>query len=166
MHDEHWTFVDVQQVWTIIFNFLPLFLHANENITLLSEIAQRKGANTLVGISHVTEAHKEMFCSPKIMAIRCCSKYEKIFMQSMVAVFQKTGIEEASFDRVLSSMNDILKFEALMLLSVEEAHNIVGRLAACRLILMEPGKAGRLDLKLRLNVSQDDVMFALREDKK
>ena len=131
-----------------------------------TEIAQRKGKNNLVGIPQVTEAHKEMFCSPKIMAIRCCSKYEKIFLQSLVAVFQKIGIEEAAFNRVLSSLNEILKFETLQPLCVDEAHNVVGRLAACRLILMEPGKAGRLDLKLRLNVSQDDVMFALREDKK
>ena len=100
------------------------------------------------------------------MAIRCCSKYEKMFLQSMVGVFTKIGIEEAAFDRVLHSMNEILKFERLQTLNVDEAHNVVGRLSACRLILMEPGKSGRLDLKLRLNVSQDDVMFALREEKK
>lgn len=128
------------------------------------EIAQREGDKTLVGITHVTEAHKEMFCSPKIMAIRCCSKYEKVFMQAMVGVFQKTGIEEASFDRVFKSMNEILTFESLAACIVDEAHNVAGRLSACRLILTEPGKTGRLDMKLRLNVSQDDVLFAMREE--
>jgi Cdc6-like AAA superfamily ATPase len=129
-----------------------------------TEIAQSEGPQSLVGITHVTEAHKEMFCSPKIMAIRCCSKYERYFMQSMVAVFQKTGIEEATFDRVLLSMTEVLQFEDLTALTVDEAHNIVGRLQACRLILSEPGKTGRLDAKLRLNVSQDDVLFALKNE--
>lgn len=129
-----------------------------------TEIAQMQGPKTLVTIQHVTDAHKEMFCSPKIMAIRHCSKYEKVFLQAIVAVFQKIGIEEAPFDRVLKTMNEVLKFENLDMLAVDEAHNVVGRLAACRLVLAEPGKTGRLDMKLRLNVSQDDVMFALKED--
>lgn len=129
-----------------------------------TEIAQRQGQKTLVTIQHVTEAHKEMFCSPKIQAIRRCSKYEKVFLQSIVGVFQKIGIEEAPFERVIKAMAEVLKFENLDMLSVDEAHNVVGRLTACRLVLAEPGKTGRLDMKLRLNVSQDDVLFALKND--
>ena len=129
-----------------------------------TEIAQSEGPKTLVSISHVTAAHKEMFCSPKIMAIRCCSKYEKIFLQSIVAVFTKIGIEEAPFDRVVKAMHEVLKFENLDLLSSDEAHNLVGRLTAIKLVLIEPGKSGRLDMKLRLNVSQEDVLFALKDD--
>ena len=48
----------------------------------------------------------------------------------MVAVFTKIGIEEAAFERVLHSMNEILKFERLQTLNVDEAHNVVGRLSA------------------------------------
>ena len=129
-----------------------------------SEIAESEGKETMVTIGHVTKAHAEMFCSPKMMAIRSCSKYEKVFMQSMVAVFQKIGIEETPFERVIQSMNEVLKFESLDILSVDEAHGIVGRLASSRLILTEPGKAGRLDMKLRLNVSQEDVLFALKPE--
>ena len=127
-----------------------------------TEIAQRLKEKD-VSIQHVTAAHKEMFCSPKILAIRCCSKYEKIFLQAIVAVFQKIGIEEAPFERVVKAMNEVLKFEGLHVLEVGEAHNILGRLAAIKLVLVEPGKIGRLDMKLRLNVSQDDVLFALRD---
>ena len=126
-----------------------------------TEIAQRQNAHELVNVTHVAEAHKEMFSSPKIMAIRLCSRYEKVFLRSIVAMFQKIGIEEAPLDRVLTTMNGILKFENLAPLSLEEAHNVVGRLAASRLVLAEPSKVGRIDMKLRLNVSQDDVLFAL-----
>ena len=56
-------------------------------------------------------------------------------------------------------------FENLDLLTIDQSHNVVGRLTACKLVLVEPGKSGRLDMKLRLNVSPDDVLFALRDEK-
>ena len=59
----------------------------------------------IVGMSHVTQAHKEMLCSPKIMAIRCCSQFEKIFLQAIVNDFTKTGIEETTFQRIQKFMH-------------------------------------------------------------
>ena len=123
-----------------------------------------KTSKSSVTIKHVMDAHKEMFCSPKILAICYCSKYEKIFLKSIVAVFTKIGIEEAPLDRVIKAMNEVLKFENLELLSIDQAHNVVGRLTATKLVLVEPGKSGRLDMKLRLNISPDDVHFALRDE--
>ena len=38
----------------------------------------------VVGMAHVTQAHREMFCSPKMMAIRCCSPFEKMFLQVLI----------------------------------------------------------------------------------
>ena len=93
-----------------------------------------------------------------------CSKYEKLFMQSMLAAFTKSGIEESSFDRVMMNMKEATQFENLPLLSVDEGHNVLGRLNASRLILTEPGKSGRLDMKLRLNVSPEDISYALRSE--
>lgn len=138
-----------------------LNLYALNSLTFFSA----KSSENLVSIKHVTDAHKEMFCSPKILAIRFCSKYEKVFLQSTVAVFTKIGIEEAPLDRILKAMHEVLKFENLDLLSIDQAHNVVGRLTASKLVLVEPGKSGRLDMKLRLNVSPDDVLFALRDEK-
>ena len=132
--------------------------------TEIAQSEQTKTDKSSVTIKHVMDAHKEMFCSPKILAICYCSKYEKIFLQSIVAVFTKIGIEEAPLDRVIKAMNEVLKFENLELLSIDQAHNVVGRLTASKLVLVEPGKTGRLDMKLRLNVSPDDVLFALRDE--
>jgi len=133
--------------------------------TEIAQTQQSKNSENSVSIKHVMDAHKEMFCSPKILAIRYCSKYEKVFLQAIVAVFTKIGIEEAPLERVIKAMTGVLKFENLDLLSIDQSHNVVGRLTACKLVLVEPGKSGRLDMKLRLNVSPDDVLFALRDEK-
>ena len=61
--------------------------------------------------------------------------------------------------------NEFATFEGKFNLTEPEFHAMVGRLAASRLILIEPGKCGRLDMKIRLNISQDDVTFALQENK-
>ena len=59
--------------------------------------------------------------------------------------------------------NELATFEGRMTLTEPEFHALVGRLAASRLVLIEPGKSGRLDMKIRLNISQDDVTFALQD---
>jgi len=116
----------------------------------------------IVGMSHVTQAHKEMFCSPKIMAIRCCSQFEKFFLQAIVNDFTKTGIEETTFQRIQKLTSEMVKFEGYSSLSISDAHGLLNRLHSMRLVLTEPGKSGRLDMKIRLNVSQDDIIFALK----
>ena len=116
----------------------------------------------MVGMAHVTKAHKEMFCSPKIMAIRSCSQFERMFLQSIVTLFQKTGIEETTFDRTMKLTTELALMEGHFQLTLHELYGVLNRLSSMRLVLAEPGKSGRLDMKIRLNVSQDDVLFALK----
>ena len=116
-----------------------------------------------VGMTHVSQAHKEMFCSPKILAIRSCSQFEKFFLQSLVTIFKKTGTEETTFDRTLPFTSELALMEGHGPLNLHELHGILNRLSSMRLVLAEPGKSGRLDMKIRLNVSQDDVLFALKD---
>ena len=71
----------------------------------------QEGKKVLVGIKHVSKAHDEMFCSPKIMAIRTCSKYEQMFLRSIVYCFEKSGLEETSFARVFDTLTEQLTIE-------------------------------------------------------
>ena len=50
----------------------------------------------MIGMMHVTKAHHEMFSSPKILAIRCCTKYEQLLLKVMVGEFHRTGVEETT----------------------------------------------------------------------
>lgn len=51
----------------------------------------------MVNFGHVSQALSEMFASPKIRAIKSCTKYEKLFLQAVGAEITRTGIEEVDF---------------------------------------------------------------------
>lgn len=58
-----------------------------------TEIAEEMNAkNQIVGFAHVNKALEEMFASPRIKAIKCCTKFEKLFLQAVaseVSLFRK-----------------------------------------------------------------------------
>lgn len=69
-----------------------------------TEIAEEKSADPkdhVVSFAHVNQALTEMFASPRVRAIRSCTKYEKLFLQAVAAEIQRTGIEEVDFFGVL-----------------------------------------------------------------
>lgn len=42
------------------------------------------GKEIIVTMSHVVQAFDEMICNPKVIAIKGCSKYERLFLQAVV----------------------------------------------------------------------------------
>jgi len=124
-----------------------------------TEMAEAQGLK-MIGTKHVTMAHQEMFSSPKIMAIRSCSKYEQFLLKVMVAEFHRTGVEETSINAVFREMLICLRTEGLETLSLPGTMAMVARLSATRLLLSEHMKNG-LETKLRLNVATEDINFAL-----
>lgn len=125
---------------------------------------ERKKGNQLVVMTHVNAALEEMFSSPKIVAIRNCSDQEKIFLRAIVAEFQRLGLEEAEFSRIYTQHIALCRFEGLQPPSTCELSAICSRLGSIRLLLVEHGRQD-LYMRVRLNVSQDDVMYALREQR-
>ncbi|XP_064792048.1 origin recognition complex subunit 1 [Oncorhynchus masou masou] len=115
----------------------------------------------LVRMSHVMEALDEMFSSSYITAIRCASMQEQLFLRAVIAEFRRRGLEEATFQQVFVQHRALSHVEGLQPISVSEGLAVCQRLGACRLLLLE---ASRLDMlqRVRLNVSQDDVLYALK----
>uniref|UniRef100_A0A4W5KLK0 Origin recognition complex subunit 1 n=1 Tax=Hucho hucho TaxID=62062 RepID=A0A4W5KLK0_9TELE len=118
----------------------------------------------LVRMSHVMEALDEMFSSSYITAIRCASLQEQLFLRAVIAEFRRLGLEEATFQQVFVQHQALCRVEGLQPISVSEGLAVCQRLGACRLLLLE---ASRLDVlqRVRLNVSQDDVLYALKADR-
>ncbi|TRY59208.1 hypothetical protein DNTS_014606 [Danionella cerebrum] len=123
---------------------------------------QQKGSG-LVGMSHVMEALDEMFSSCYIAAIRCASVQEQLFLRAVLAEFRRLGLEEATFQQVFVQHQGLCRVEGLQPVSVSEGLAVCQKLGSCRLLLLE---GSRLDLflRVRLNVSQDDVLYALKVD--
>uniref|UniRef100_A0A8C5AGN0 Origin recognition complex subunit 1 n=1 Tax=Gadus morhua TaxID=8049 RepID=A0A8C5AGN0_GADMO len=121
------------------------------------------GAPGLVGMSHVMQALDEMFSSAYVTAIRCASVQEQLFLRSVLMEFRRLGLEEATFQQVLVQHQALCRVEGLQPPSVSEALAACQRLGACRLLLLEPSRLGVLQ-RVRLNVSQDDVLYALKAE--
>ncbi|XP_008280087.1 origin recognition complex subunit 1 [Stegastes partitus] len=125
--------------------------------------ATNPSATGLVGMNHVMDALNEMFSSAYITAIKCASMQEQLFLRAVIAEFRRLGLEEATFQQVFVQHQALCRVEGLQPISVSEGLAVCQRLGACRLLLLEPSRLGVLQ-RIRLNVSQDDVLFALKAD--
>jgi len=126
-----------------------------------TEMAEIAGQEK-IGVQHVTKAHMEMFSSPKILAIRSCTKYEQMLLKVMVSEFHRTGVEETTVGSVFREHQICLRTERLEIISMVGTVAMIARLSALRLVLAEHFKLG-LMTKLRLNVATDDIEFALKK---
>ncbi|XP_070765430.1 origin recognition complex subunit 1 [Enoplosus armatus] len=120
-------------------------------------------ATGLVGMSHVMEALNEMFSSAYITAIKCASVQEQLFLRAVITEFRRLGLEEATFQQVFVQHQALCRVEGLQPISVSEGLAVCQRLGACRLLLLEPSRLGVLQ-RVRINVSQDDVLYSLKAD--
>ncbi|XP_060685814.1 origin recognition complex subunit 1 isoform X1 [Hemiscyllium ocellatum] len=122
----------------------------------------QKTTSKLVGMPHVVQALDEMFSSPYVTAIRNASAQEQIFMRAVLAEFQRLGLEEATFQQIYQQHIGLCRIEGLQPPTMSQTMLVCTKLGACRLLLVESSK-NDLYMRVRLNVSQDDVMYALKE---
>ncbi|XP_029474065.1 origin recognition complex subunit 1 [Rhinatrema bivittatum] len=130
--------------------------------TEIVELSNRKTGSRLVTMTHVMEALEEMFSSPFVTAIRHASLQEQLFLRAALTEFRRSGLEEATFQQINHQHVTLCRMEGLAPPTMSETMGVCLRLGACRLLLVEPSK-NDLHLRVRLNVSQDDVMYALKE---
>ncbi|XP_004679068.1 PREDICTED: origin recognition complex subunit 1 [Condylura cristata] len=116
----------------------------------------------LVTVAHLLEAVEEMFSSSYITAIKNSSVLEQNFLRAILAEFRRSGLEEATFQQVYSQHVALCRMEGLPYPTMSETMAVCSRLGACRLLLVEPSRNDML-LRVRLNVSQDDVLYALKD---
>ena len=58
---------------------------------------------------------------------------------------------------------ELCRMEGLPYPTMSEAMAVCSRLGSCRLLLVEPSRNDLL-LRVRLNISQGDVLYALKEE--
>ncbi|NWQ62081.1 ORC1 protein, partial [Neopipo cinnamomea] len=131
--------------------------------TEICELAKQKRSPEIVGMAHVTEAIDEMFSSPYINAIRNASLHEQIFLKAILAEFRRAGVEEATVQQVYHHHMALCRIEGMQRPTVSEMMAICSRLGASRLLLVEASNK-YLHMRVRLNLSQDDVLYALKEE--
>ncbi|KAJ8955846.1 hypothetical protein NQ318_005391 [Aromia moschata] len=128
-----------------------------------AEIAEAEGKGQLVGMGHVIEALDAMITQPKVRAIKNCSRLEQLLMQSIVAEVERTGVEETTFADVFKMLLICAAIDGFRMVSTTTALTSVARLSASRLILTDQ-KCSDITQRIVLNVSVDDVYYALKKD--
>lgn len=77
----------------------------------LAQSHQSSDPEKLIGMHDVDDALKEMFSSAKIVAIRNAALQEKLFLRSLLSVFSKSGIEEATLSDVWRQHSSLCRLE-------------------------------------------------------
>ncbi|KAL2772543.1 origin recognition complex subunit 1 isoform 2 [Daubentonia madagascariensis] len=122
---------------------------------------QKPDSPGLVTVAHLMEAVDEMFSSSYITAIKNSSVLEQGFLRAILAEFRRSGLEEATFQQIYTQHVALCRMEGLPYPTISESMAVCSHLGSCRLLLMEPSRNDLL-LRVRLNVSQDDVLYALK----
>ncbi|XP_031621748.1 origin recognition complex subunit 1 isoform X2 [Contarinia nasturtii] len=129
-----------------------------------TEIAEEKSNGVVpveVNFAHINQALSEMFASPKVRAIKNCTKFEKLFLQAVASEIQRTGIEEVEFHRVFWQIGTLAPILGIKNPPTEDQAMIICMaLAANRLLIAEDSSTG-LYQKIILNATVDDLYYAL-----
>ncbi|XP_023939944.2 origin recognition complex subunit 1 [Bicyclus anynana] len=120
------------------------------------------------GLRAVQLALDEAASSATVRAIRSCSAAERLLLRATAAEVERTGSDETTLSRVLATAAAIVALDGRPYRSAtsiraptpSQAQAICARLAAIKLLLMEPKPS---EPRLLLNVSADDVHYATRE---
>uniref|UniRef100_A0A182PTV8 Origin recognition complex subunit 1 n=1 Tax=Anopheles epiroticus TaxID=199890 RepID=A0A182PTV8_9DIPT len=131
---------------------------------LADDQARKTSQSVTVSMIHVQQALTEMITSAKVKTIRSCSRMEQLFLQAVTAEVTRTGIEECNFLGVYSQFEALAAFSGIIVPNPGRAMAICSRLAASRLLICECGSSD-IYQKILLNISTDDVHFALQASK-
>jgi len=123
-----------------------------------NENSRKKSA--YVTMEDVKQAFSEILSSPQMEAINNASQQQRTFLKAVICQFRLSGREEGAFAEIYQHHIDFCKQFELYIPSVSEVLEIAQSLQNLRLILIEPSNVDGLK-RIRLNVSEDDVSFAL-----
>ncbi|XP_075676508.1 origin recognition complex subunit 1-like [Dermatophagoides pteronyssinus] len=119
--------------------------------------------NTKVTMTDVDKALKEIFNSIKTTRIQQASLQEQIFLRAFLQNFRSTGLEEYQFIELYKTHSDICRFEGNFIPNTIELSKLATNLDLAKIILLERSQS-HLYRRIRLNVSPDDIAFALNLD--
>ncbi|CAK1550733.1 unnamed protein product [Leptosia nina] len=128
------------------------------------EIAGDKQA----GLLEVQQALGEAASSAAVRAIRNCSAAERLMLRAVAAEVERTGSDETTLSRALATAAAIVALDGrpykcaanIRAPTPTQAQTICSRLAALKLLLLEPKPS---EPRLLLNVSADDVHYATKQ---
>jgi len=116
-----------------------------------------------VTIRTVDQAIKEMFASPNVRLIQTASLHQKLFLVSLVSRLRRRGLAEDEFSAIARAHLQLCRLHNIKPPILSDLAAICASLGACRCLLVEAGKQD-IHQRVRLSVSEEDVIMALKPD--
>ncbi|XP_037044656.1 origin recognition complex subunit 1-like [Bradysia coprophila] len=117
------------------------------------------GKASIITSFHVVKAFDEMIVNPKVIAIKGCSKYEKLFLQAVGAEISRTGADETVLYQVYRQFETICLSSGAMIPEPGIALRISSRLGSSRLLICDHS-TNSIHQKIMLNVTFDELRYA------
>lgn len=119
------------------------------------------GQKPSVTMANVQQALSEMISCTKVIAIKACSKMQKLFLQAVCMEVERTGIEEVTFRGVYNQLKALVAINGLQMPTTGQALGISDHLAGSRLLISEHCRKD-IYQKILLNISADDFYYAVK----
>ncbi|KAI1315118.1 Origin recognition complex, subunit 1 [Mortierella claussenii] len=116
-----------------------------------------------VSIRIVDQAIKEMFASPNVRLIQTASLHQKLFLVALTSRLRRLGLAEVEFSEVAHAHLQMCRLHNLEPPMLSDLSAICASLGSCRCLLVESGKQD-IHQRVRLSVSEEDVIMALKAD--
>ncbi|KAF9919299.1 Origin recognition complex, subunit 1 [Lobosporangium transversale] len=116
-----------------------------------------------VTIRIVDQAIKEMFASPNVRLIQTASLHQKLFLVALTLRLRRLGLAEVEFSEIAHAHLQMCRLYNLELPMLSDLSAICASLGSSRCLLVESGKQD-IHQRVRLSVSEEDVMMALKTD--
>ncbi|KAF9935629.1 Origin recognition complex, subunit 1 [Mortierella alpina] len=116
-----------------------------------------------VTIRIVDQAIKEMFASPNVRLIQTASLHQKLFLVALTAKLRRLGLAEAEFSEVAHAHLQMCRLHNIEPPMLSDLSAICASLGSSRCLLVESGKQD-IHQRVRLSVSEEDVIMALKAD--
>ncbi|KAG0090979.1 Origin recognition complex, subunit 1 [Podila epicladia] len=116
-----------------------------------------------VTIRTVDQAIKEMFASPNVRLIQTASLHQKLFLVALTSKLRRLGLAEVEFSEVAHSHLQMCRLHHIEPPLLSDLSAICASLGSSRCLLVESGKQD-IHQRVRLSVSEEDVIMALKSD--
>ncbi|XP_022668905.1 origin recognition complex subunit 1-like [Varroa destructor] len=122
----------------------------------------KKAKKYPVTMRHVSQAIQEMFASAKMVAISSLSVNEQLLLRAIIEEFKRTGVEETVFHKVQSQYETLARLDGVAPVHCTLLSTMLARMASFRLLTLSDSRHD-FQQKIYMNVTQDDVHFALKQ---
>jgi Cdc6-like AAA superfamily ATPase len=137
---------------------------ARKAMDICRRAAEVAGHRKIVEIPHVLSALNEMLSSPVAEAVRGSSDLGKHLLRCLLCEMKRTGLEESTLQNVYVRMNESATFHDVPKCSFSQASDIVAMLSTSRILRAMNAEFGGLGQQLAINVSADELHYALNSE--